>query len=95
METNKKDWDKKAEHAKGDLKTGRIPDQHTDEQYRSVGDKSRNDPNPVGEDTRRGTVPKNSAATDSGEETRRNNTTDSSRAPKNDNDERPTGGNVR
>lgn len=47
MEANKKDWDKAAEDAKGDLKTGRIPDKHTDAQYRNVSDKNSNDPNSV------------------------------------------------
>jgi len=52
METNKekgtdKDWEKQAQDAAGDLKTGRIPDKHTDEQYRQVSGSNRNDPNPV------------------------------------------------
>ncbi|RIJ37406.1 hypothetical protein [Pontibacter oryzae] len=47
MEANKKDWDKTAQDAKGDLKTGRIPDKHTDAQYRNVSDKNSNDPNSV------------------------------------------------
>lgn len=107
--TDKKDWQKTAQDAKGDLKTGRIPDKHTGEQYRNVSDKNRNDPNPVkGEPKNKkqeGPTKDHSSqghstdakgsATSSKEPTLRNSTTDSSREPKNPHDDMPTGGNIR
>lgn len=103
METNKKDWEKTAQDAKGDLKTGRIPDKHTGEQYRNVSDKNRNDPAPVKGEPKQGKKENDPKAqhTSQGhsdkhqEESQRANTTDSSREPKNPNDDLPTGGNVR
>jgi hypothetical protein len=89
--TDKKDWEKTAQDAKGDLKTGRIPDKHTGEQYRNVSDKNRNDPNPV----KGSTSDANSSSAKSKEPTSRSSTTDSSRSHKNPNDDTPTGGNVR
>lgn len=120
MEANKKDWEKAAQDAKGDLRTGRIPGKHTDAQYRNVSDRNIDDPNPVSgepgsEDAKEGgdekeeekptskhssqghSTPENDKGTDTNtnETTLRAATTDSSRMPKNDNDEGPTGGNVR
>lgn len=114
MEADKKDWEKAAEDAKGDLKTGRIPDKHTDAQYRNVSERNLNDPNPVSgepgdeeEEEENKPAGKHSSqghSTDAkgkGSKTNTNETTlpaattDSSRMPKNDNDEGPTGGNVR
>lgn len=116
MEADKKDWEKAAQDAKGDLKTGRIPDKHTDEQYRQVSERNINDPNPVSgepgsesEDeatenkptTKHASQGHTTAENDKGTETNTNETslraatTDSSRMPKNDNDEGPSGGNVR
>ncbi|ARS36832.1 hypothetical protein [Pontibacter actiniarum] len=108
MKTNKKDWEKTAQDAKGDLKTGRIPDKHTGEQYRNVSDKNRNDPNPVEGEPKQGqndpkakhssqghSTDAKGAATNTREETMRSATTDSSRQSKKNTDEGPTGGNVR
>ncbi len=89
--TDKKDWEKTAQDAKGDLKTGRIPDKHTGEQYRNVSDKNRNDPNPV----KGSTTDDKSSSAKSKEPTSRSSTTDSSRSHKNPQDDAPTGGNVR
>jgi hypothetical protein len=101
--TDKKDWEKTAQDAKGDLKTGRIPDKHTGEQYRNVSDKNRNDPNPVkGEPKNQQNIDKDKenssskgSTTGNKEPTLRSSTTDSSRTHKNPNDDMPTGGNVR
>lgn len=103
MEANKKDWEKTAQDAKGDLKTGRIPDKHTGEQYRNVSDKNRNDPAPVEGEPEQGKQQNSPSAShtsqghssESGEKSKRASTTDSSREPKNPNDDLPTGGNVR
>ncbi|WP_299760441.1 hypothetical protein [uncultured Pontibacter sp.] len=98
MEANKKDWEKTAQDAKGDLKTGRIPDKHTGEQYRNVSDKNRNDPAPAEGEPEQGKQQNSPSAdhnSESGEKSNRASTTDSSREPKNPNDDLPTGGNVR
>ncbi|WP_347157350.1 hypothetical protein [Pontibacter chitinilyticus] len=118
---DKKAWEKTAQDAAGDLKTGRIPDKHTDAQYRELRDENRNDPNPVkgepeGKDQQQDkkdqskqngpdkphSAPGNAAGTkedgaapSTDKTTVRAATTDSSRMPKNSNDEGPTGGNVR
>lgn len=93
--TDKKDWQKTAEDAKGDLKTGRIPDKHTSAQYRNVSDKNRNDPNPVQGDSKNQENPSAKHKGESKEPTSRSSTTDSSRSHKNPNDDAPTGGNIR
>ncbi|MCX2742013.1 hypothetical protein [Pontibacter anaerobius] len=102
MKTDKKDWDKTAQDAKGDLKTGRIPDKHTGEQYRNVSDKNRNDPAPVKGEPKQGKQDEPKAhhtsqghSSEGHEESQRSSTTDSSREPKNPRDDMPTGGNVR
>jgi len=111
MEPNKKDREKTAEDAKGDLETDRTPDKHTDAQNHQVSDNNRNSKNsaqgepgsgkedkPTGKHASQGHSTEandKGTATNTNETTLRAATTDSSRMPKNSNDDGPTGGNVR